>query len=106
MKLSFEGRCVVEVEHEPGMEKPKHLQTKFNLDVSLNLDRKQYLDKEGLPTGPGVKTLSNVFVQGLIGNIHHAHQKGFWNDADHLRYIISELERGFVQITKTDTSTF
>lgn len=106
MKFSFEGRCVLELEHKPGALKSAHVQTKFNLDVDRNLDRKCYLTKEDLPTAEGSKVLSNVFVQGLIGNIHHAHQKGYWDSAEHLRYIISELERGFIQITDTDSATF
>jgi hypothetical protein len=106
MRFSFEGKCVLELEHEPGMKKSRHVQTKFNLDVSKNLQRKQYLDNEDLPTADGSKVLTNVFVQGLIGNIHHAHEKGFWNDAEHIKYIIAELERGFVEIAQTGTSTF
>lgn len=106
MVFEFEGKCVLQIEHEPGMQTSKHVQTKFNLDVSRNLDRKQYLDEEDLPTAAGVKALTNLFVQGLVGNVHHAHQKGYWNDAEHIRYIISELERGFVQIANSDSSTF
>lgn len=106
MKFSFEGRCVLELEHEPGMTTSKHSQTKINLDVSRNLDRKQYLDADDLPTKDGCKVLTNVFVQGLVANIHHGHEKGFWNDAEHIRYIIAELQRGFVEIAETGTSTF
>ena len=106
MKFSFEAKCVIQLEHEKGMQTSKHLQTKFNLDCSSNLDRSKYLDSEDLPTKDGCKTLTNVFVQGSIGNIHHGQEKGFWNDAEHIRYIISELERGFVAIANTDTSTF
>lgn len=106
MKFEFEGKCVLQLEHEPGMKTSKHVQTKFNLDVSRNLERKQYLDKEDLPTADGVKALTNVFIQGLVGNIHHAHNKGYWTDAEHIRYIISELERGFVQNAIIDQSTF
>lgn len=106
MKFDFVGRCVLTMEHQPGMKTSKHVETKFNLDVSRNLDKKQYLDEDDLPTAAGVKALTNVFIQGLVGNIHHANEKGYWNDAEHIRYIISELERGFVQIAKTDKSNF
>jgi len=106
MKFEFEGKCVLQLEHKPGMQKSKHIQTKFNLDVSSNLDKSQYLTSDELPTADGSKVLSNVFVQGLIGNIHHAHQKGYRDSAEHLRYIISELERGFVQLAETGESTF
>ncbi len=106
MKFGFEGKCVLEMEHQQGDKTSKHVQTKFNLEVTRNLDRSQYLDEDDLPTAAGAKALTNVFIQGLVGCIHHAHQKGYWNDAEHIRYIIAELERGFVQNAITDTSNF
>lgn len=84
----------------------KHVATDFNLDVSKELDRSMYLDKEGLPTEAGSKALSNVLVQGLIGNIELAHRKGFRDSVEHLKWIISELERGFIEITNFEKSTF
>ena len=106
MNFSFEGKCVLELEHHKGMTTSKHVQTKFNLDVSDNLNRKEYLDEEDLPTAAGAKVLTNVFVQGLIGNIHHSREKGYWNDSEHIRYIIAELERGFVENAITGKSNF
>lgn len=106
MKFEFEGKCVLEMEQINGSKASQHVQTKFNLDVSKNLDRKQYLNDEGLPNAVGSQALTNVFIQGLIGNIHHANEKGYWNDADHIRYIFSELQRGFVEIVETGSSTF
>lgn len=106
MKFIFEGKAVIEIEHTPGMASSKLLQTGFNLDCFGALDKSKYLDKDDLPTADGVKALSNVFVQGLVGNIHHAHSKGYWKDADHIRYIIAELECGFVQIAETGVATF
>jgi hypothetical protein len=106
MIFDFEGKCVLQMEHNQGMKTSKHVQTKINLDVSRNLDRKKYLDEDDLPTAMGVKALTNVFIQGLVGNIHHAREKGYWNDSEHIRYIIAELERGFVENAITGTSTF
>lgn len=106
MILKFESKCVLELEHTKGEKTTKHLSTKFNLYVSDNLDKSQYIDAEGVPTQVGTKVLTNNFVQGLIGNIHQAHDKGYWDSAGHLRYIIAELERGFIEITNSDTSTF
>ena len=82
------------------------VQAKFNLIVCERLDRSKYLDENDLPTSHGSKSITNVLVHGLIGNIHQAHQRGQWNDAEHMRYIISELERGFVAITTVDAGTF
>lgn len=106
MEFSFEAKVVLTLEHQKGMTTSKHVATDFNLDVSKELNREMYLDKEDLPTESGSKTLSNVLVQGLIGNIHLAHERGFRDSAEHLRWIISELERGFIEVTNVQQSNF
>lgn len=106
MRFSFEAKTVLELEHEHGAKTSKHIETKVNLYPSKNMDKSMYLDKYDLPTAYGSKVLTNVLVQGLIANIHSANNNGFWKDHEHMKYIISELERGFVTIAETDTSTF
>lgn len=106
MEFSFEAKVVLTLEHKKGMATSKHVATDFNLEVIGELDRKQYLDKEDLPTEAGSKVLSNVLVQGLVGNIHMAHEKGFRDSAEHLRWIISELERGFIEVVEVEQKTF
>jgi hypothetical protein len=106
MEFSFEAKVVLTLEHKKEMTTSKHVATDFNLGVSDNLVRHQYLDKEDLPTEAGSKVLSNVLVQGLVGNIHLAHEKGFRDSAEHLRWIISELERGFITVANVEQSNF
>jgi hypothetical protein len=106
MEFGFEAKVVLTLEHKKGMTTSKHVATDFNLDVIGELDKKQYLDKEDLPTEAGSKVLSNVLVQGLIGNIHLAHEKEFRDSAEHLRWIISELERGFISVANVKQSNF
>lgn len=106
MEFSFEAKVVLTLEHQKGMSTSKHVATDFNLYIIGDLDRKQYLDKYDLPTQVGSKTLSNVLIQGLVGNIHMAHEKGFSDSAEHLRWIISELERGFVSVANVEQSNF
>ena len=106
MEFEFEGKCVLKLEHKEGEKTSKHVKTDFNLDVSKNLDKKQYLGEDGFPTQTGVKALTQCFVQGLVGNIHYAHEKGCWDSAEHLRYIIKELERGFISVATVTESQF
>lgn len=91
--------------HEKGAPTSKHVATDFRLDISNNLDKEIYLDEEELPTKAGIKPLTQAFVQGLVGNIHMAHQKGYWDSAAHFRYIIDELQRGFVEVAIAGTGT-
>lgn len=106
MEFSFEAKVVLRLEQKPGMSISKHVATDFNLYVSKELDINKYLDKESLPNKDGSNAISNILIQGLVANIHMAHQKGFRDSADHLRWIISELERGFVQVTNVEKSNF
>lgn len=56
---------------------------------------KHWKDKNGSLTPAGFKAQTQGFVQGLIANIHSAHQIGAWDSAEHLRYIIKNIEHGF-----------
>lgn len=106
MEYSFKAEVVLVIEHKEGEQKSKHVATDFNLEVSNNLDVTKYIDHEDLPTQDGSKALSNVLVQGLIGNIHMAHENGFRDSAEHLRWIISELEKGFVAVVNVEKKYF
>lgn len=106
MEYSMECRVVLTLDHKKGSKKSEHVATDFNLSVSENLDQSVYLDKDGVPTEIGSKTLTNVLVQGLVGNIHQAHQNGYWDRAEHLRYAIAELERGFAGVATAYKANF
>jgi hypothetical protein len=101
----FIATSKVTMAHEPPAPQSKHIATDLRLDISPNLDRKIYLDKDDLPTKDGVKPLTLCLTQGLIATIHKAHQEGWWDSAAHLRYIIAELERGFVSVANVGEST-
>lgn len=101
MRFTVTGIVKVTADYEPGSPQSKHVATDFRIEVSKNLKQEEYLDRRQMPTKAGSHALTNAFVQGLIGNIHHAHQKGFRDSADHLRYIIRLLEEGFVAVAET-----
>ena len=63
-----------------------------------------FKDQNGMPNTKGMKAQTQGLVQGLIANIHFAHQNEMWDSAEHIRYIIKELERGFVHQTKAHIS--
>ena len=51
----------------------------------------------GLVNQAGMKVQTQGLIQGLVANIHWAHQMGYWDSAEHLRYVIEYLEKGFAQ---------
>jgi len=106
MLISFKTKVILELDHKAGCEKSNHVSTKMNLECSPNLDESMYRDEDGFPTKHGSVVMTNVLIQGLVCNIHNAHENGFRNDCEHLRYIISELERGFASVVEVGTGEF
>ncbi len=96
MKFHFDAMLRLYLEQKPNKTKPTFKGLKFRLEPSEVLDKDMYLQEDGLLTKHGTRALTHVLVQGLIGNIHQSHQRGITDSAEHLRFIISELERGFV----------
>lgn len=94
MKLTFEVTAKLEVVLVNGQ--PNLSSVGYTLHIPKGLDLKAYIGPNGY-TPAGHKTITNVLIQNLIGSIHTAHQSKAWDSAEHLRYIIAELERGFVE---------
>lgn len=103
--FSFTGTCKLTLSYEKGATTSQHETTDIRLDVSDNQKNGNLIGIDDLPTKEGVKPLTQCFIQGLVANIHASHEKGYWNDAEHLRYIITELQRGFVEISNISEST-
>lgn len=48
-------------------------------------------------TKEACEATTKTLVSAIAGNIHYAHQKGMIDSAEHLREVISELEKLFIQ---------
>lgn len=105
MIFEIEARVVVKLELQPGDKQPRLLQTQLNLGVSPNIDKTMYLEND-LPNANGAHVLTSTLIQGLVSNIHNSHQRGFWNDVEHITFIMSELEKGFVAIADAGEGNF
>lgn len=104
MEFKLEGKSIITLRYKDG-NKSSLINTDINLEIPKELDENMYFDKDGLPNKNGIKALTQCFIQGLVANIHYAHQKDNWDSSEHLRYIIKELERGFIEnvdISKID----
>lgn len=99
MEIKFIAHTILTLDHTPGSDTSRHVSCGMFLDALPPLDSESYC-KQGLLTKEGSQVMTNVLVQGLISNIHLAHQKGWKDSAENLRFIISELERGFVQVAE------
>ena|SRR5690606_23394852 len=103
MKYHFEAITRLVLEPNPKTGKSKHLETNILLSPSNNLNLSSYVNLDGSMTKDGCKVFTHALVHGLVSNIHAAHQAGHIDSAEHLRLIISELERGFIQQIKIET---
>lgn len=103
MEYSFQAIVELSLEHTKGREKSQHMGTSFTLIPSDGLDEKAYINEDGLPNEEGCRVLTNVLVHGLLGNIHLCHDRKYRDSAEHLRAIITELEKGFVEVATIET---
>jgi len=102
-QASFTGIAKMTIEQDTAVSS-KHIATDFRLEVSNNQNEKMFIEN-GLPNQAGIKPLTLTFVQGLVGSIHFAHEKGWWDSAEHIRYIIEKLTEGFAAVANTSEST-
>jgi hypothetical protein len=106
MELTFEARVALNLDHNKNSQSTKHSSIQFNLGIDKKLERSKYIDENNLPNKDGSFVLSNILVHGLIGNIHMAHDKGYRDSAEHLRWIIGELEKGVATVAEVKVGTF
>ncbi len=104
MEISFKAEVVLTL--DVTSTKINHVSTDFNLIALDNHQEQVYLDSKGYPNAAGSKVLSNVLIQGLVGNIHAAHENKYRDSAEHLRWIISELEQGFASVAYIERTEF
>lgn len=97
MQFSLEGKSILTLDYKEGENKSTFVSTDFFLKVS-GCDEKNFINEEGIPNKEGSKALSQCFISGLISNLHYGRERGYWDDAEHLRFIISELERMFIEV--------
>lgn len=106
MHCKFEALSVISVVPKPDGNGSTLEGVQFSLEMSGELERRAYLDNEDQSTKLGVHAITSCFVHGLAANIHYAHQSGMRDSAEHLRYVIAELERAFVQNVEIEKGTF
>ncbi|MEJ7647393.1 MAG: hypothetical protein WKF87_22560 [Chryseolinea sp.] len=92
MKHFYTGICKLTLDHVPGAKTSTHVDTKVRLEVSGNLNPREYLDK-GLPTQGGIKPLTLCFVHGLVANMIQCQKHGWWPLKEHLAYVMKEINR-------------
>ena len=94
--ISFSVTSKIILEHEDGAKMPALQECRVSLEISKNLDRSMYFDRKGNYTGKdGAKVVTGALIQGLMANLAAAKMNGWWNEAEHMKYIIDELQRTF-----------
>lgn len=106
MEITFEVRAALNLDHNEITNDTTQLSTQFNLKVDNKLNKSKYLDENNLPNKEGSIAVTSVLVHALVGNIHMAHEKGYRDSAEHLRFIIEELEKGFASVAEVQIGTF
>lgn len=100
-KIKPSVQVTVTLGAENGKTKIYQIDTFFDIDPAM--DAKMYASKDGVPTALGYDLISQILLEGLVGNIHAAHNSGDMDSAAHLRTVISRMERAFVRVVTTQS---
>lgn len=99
----FAFTAIIELEVKPKSEENgkniavTHAGLKYSCEFSESINANMYFGEDRTLNKEGCEVFTTVAIEGLIANIHTMHQRGFRDSAEHLRYIIEKLEKGFVQ---------
>ena len=104
MTIPFKLETTLGIEVSPGVQEVNLRWIEYRLILPPQVDKKAYINDNGPYTKAGIKTISNVLVQTLLTNLRSAHRNGEWDSAEHLRWIIAELERGFIKLDDGEIS--
>lgn len=94
MNYKVKTTVVTDFKYHPETRKSQVLESYLSFETE-GLIEDNYRDSEGYANKDGVEITTNGLVQGLVNNIHYAHQNGLKDSATHLREIIALLEQGF-----------
>lgn len=87
--------------------------SKMVMDCNINerktklLDTQMFIESDHAPTNNelfeekgasdlslyGTKAATNAFIQGLMGNVMQAHERGLWEYKEHINYAMNEINR-------------
>jgi len=102
MKATFMGIASIDLEFTPGCKTSKLIGVSIDFEGGQNTDMSFYKNEDDLPTAEGYKIMTQIFVQALNANIQLSHQLGYRDSAEHLQYILKELERSFIQVCSVE----
>lgn len=94
MKIAYQVHVLLQLDLPEGTTKAKVEAVDLMLDAPPFLEKGLKLEDGGF-TKQGHHAATDALVQGLIANIHSAHQAGDWKSHEHLQHIIKMLEKGF-----------
>lgn len=93
LQFHFVAIAKTEFIHKDGEEKSKAVHADVRLEVSKNLSKKHYHNSDGTPTQHAIKPTTIALVSGLVANVKYAAQQGWWNEQEHIDYIIEQIKR-------------
>lgn len=96
-KFHFAAISKITLEHEQGAPTSVLKSSDLRLEVSGNLDKSVYIDSNGLPRKYALKPITNALLSGIITNIRNGAAKGWWSEGEHMKYVVEQLHRMFVE---------
>jgi hypothetical protein len=104
LKLKFEGKCILKLEHDPDTLKTPSGKPILTWRSTITWNARQYIGPDELPTSESTSGPDQFYPGGFW--VASAHQKGYKDSAENLRFIISELQRGFIHVVDITEENF
>lgn len=98
MEFEVTAVAAAKFQHEKGQKTSSVMEVVSQLKLEKKLDRSFYFGKDELPNQMGAKAMTSVLISGIVSNIKFAHERGYLNEVDHVKYVIEKISEGFATI--------
>ncbi len=92
-KYHFAAISKAEFEHKEGAPNSTIVASNIRFEMSDNLDKRYYLEPDGMPKQSAIKPITITLLAGLEVNVRYGEEMGWWERKEHIEYIIEQLKK-------------
>lgn len=97
VRINYELLIKIELESDLNIGRSRLCACNLEFSPGKNIRMEGWTKESGQFNKDGLKAQTQAMVQGLVANIFAGHEDKEWDSAEHLRYIIKNLENGFAK---------
>jgi len=105
MKFKILAATEIVLEKLDTNENPFLREISIDLKVDKKLEQDFFFNENGTINKEGSKMFTDTLIQGLIANIKNSQTQNYRDEVEHIKYVISELGRGFAESPESISTT-